>query len=506
MGAGSLKKLYHQYCREAYKITPLEQIVESYLNDTCIDAKLLDHELVAGDKLDYLSPWELLDAWRKILIPLLIFKGKLQEEKKHLIIQEIKRLQTEVCWPEFQLLSAYQHLVDILLGCRPEKKNVFFQLEEGACPVEGGGHWSWGGVPHPAFHAELGTLWLLCAGLTGNQLFFEYAKRLVEWQLHTLDHDFSPFVGLYSHEGNVSESLLLINNYILFFAASRCMSRPDYAFIAKKILSKLNDIASKTNVEIPPYAVLMEKWFGEQYSSIEAQEMKLPTHFQDIKLGKAGNRSENSSAIGTLFGGGTGMGCCHFGDVQVVNFGPQHLPLGDCRGFGVEGGGQLLSEYIKSISITDTSFNIEGLARMASLPMPTTSLANFRQGQPSGIWLDSKLRYEAGEFSIHASFKGLFDHPIAFVFFVKANNCLIDGKQMVKPRSFQQYSGEVREVELQGNRGSLFLNEIQKQGLDFCQEMQVIPLGGGKNFWGADFLVAYMSTVGKHLGWRITRA
>jgi len=76
---------------------------------------------------------------------------------------------------------------------------------------------------------------------------------------------------------------------------------------------------------------------------------------------------------------------------------------------------------------------------------------------------------------------------VAFTFFVKADNCLVGGVQSVKPRSFSRYQGRVASIQMQGKLSSLSLEAHHKHG-----EMQVIPLGGGDNFWGADFLVAYI--------------
>ena len=124
---------------------------------------------------------------------------------------------------------------------------------------------------------------------------------------------------------------------------------------------------------------------------------------------------------------------------------------------------------------------------MAARPKEAQSIAGFRQGDPGGFWIDTRLEFQKAHLSIETVFNGIFDQKIfAFVFFAKAPTCLVDGRQAIEPRSFQRYQGKIRPVYLKGERASLAIEAGHKDG-----EMQVIPLGGGQNFWGADFLIAY---------------
>jgi hypothetical protein len=76
------------------------------------------------------------------------------------------------------------------------------------------------------------------------------------------------------------------------------------------------------------------------------------------------------------------------------------------------------------------------------------------------------------------------ENPVYFVFYVQANDCMIDGRQF-KPKSLLRFSGQMDVVQFQ-------------QGLDKLQIMtdrpisvELIPLSGGDTFWGATFLLAY---------------
>ncbi|MBA3815210.1 MAG: hypothetical protein H0X29_01560, partial [Parachlamydiaceae bacterium] len=194
------------------------------------------------------------------------------------------------------------------------------------------------------------------------------------------------------------------------------------------------------------------------------------------------------SVISTLTGGGSGMGCMHREDVQIVNFGPQHLPLGDCYGFGIESQQSHLSQAQISISESSKMYTIEGVARVTPRPKNSSQQASFRNGDHSGFWIEAKQSFQNEQLTIETIFRGLYDiSTLAFAFFVKAQSCVIESLKVVNPRSFERYQGEVKNIILRGEKATLIIEAGQKKG-----ELQVIPLGGGNNFWGADFLVAYI--------------
>ena len=77
---------------------------------------------------------------------------------------------------------------------------------------------------------------------------------------------------------------------------------------------------------------------------------------------------------------------------------------------------------------------------------------------------------------------------VAFSFFVKALRCRVASQQeFLYPRTLERYEGEVQTVAFEGQDHVLELRSLSCKGT-----MQVIPLAGGNNFWGADFLVAYL--------------
>ncbi len=492
--------LYHQYIGDAYQATPIEKLAKAFLDHQPIESGLVEQILVEESDLTEASPWELVEKWRELLTTLLIVREKnAMHSYLATILQRVRYLKSLPFWSEFQLLAGYRAIVDVLVA-QPTEDPSICQLPSGACPLESGGHWSWGDIPHPALHAELGAIWGLYGTIAGKPRFLQAAENLAEWQLNTLDQQLLPFVGLFSQEGDTSAPSLFAANFVLFDVVARIARRPDVAFVAERQMHHLMAYMGQHKSPISAHTVILATFINSHTTPIATDDYRQAHSFEDGHLALAGCRTPAYSAVATLFGGGTGLGCFHHGDIQVVNFGPHHLPLGDCRGFGVEGSGRLLAARLKTVASSDEAFSVEGVARMAPRAKATTSPGTFRHGDPAGIWIDTKIDFEKNRFGIETTYSGIFDEALpSFAFFVKAQRCVVGNKETIRPRSFKHYQGAVDVVHMHGETGSLGI-EANFEG----REMHVIPLGGGHNFWGADFLIAYQceQAIGCHR-WQI---
>lgn len=495
-----LTSLFQQRCRDASHLTPLDRFIGIILDCSSPETDLVEQLVLLPDLQKRSSPWHLIERWQETLVLMIFLRERgLLSLYKTLLLERVRLLNGYFLWQEFQLISTYRALCALLLDCQRTVPPVY-QMESGACPLESGDHWSWGGVPHTCFHAELGILWCFYGKLNQDTHYFKFAERLAEWQLNTLDYSYRPFVGLFSQEGDVSETGLLIKNYLLFSAVARVTGREDFAFAAEKQRELLTQLIVEYRINIPHIALAIE------YSLDLLGEEAVPkssfptTTFTDGQLVLAVSRSKEMNAIATLTGGGSGMGSFHQGDVRIVNYGPQHLPLGDCRGFGIESHQERLSHSHVNATMSDGSFHLEGMARIAAHPKEGESNASFRNGNHSGVWIDAKQMLSGGQLSLEMEFHSLQDlSTLAFAFFVKAQSCIVDTRQIIRPRSFERYQGQVRPIRFRGKQSSIEINAMQSQGA-----LQVIPLGGGDNFWGADFLIAYLfDPTEKRYAWTI---
>ncbi len=493
----SLVQLYRKFIENSDTITLFERMIGDFIEDVSVDSSSFAAVLQIPYPTHYKSVWGLVGEWQRTLIlSLLLRELRLLDTYSPLLMERIISLSAIVVWDEFQLVTAYKAIVSLLLG-QPVKKIKVIQSPSGSAPLEGGGHWSWACIPHPSFHAELGSLWDLYSVLSSDSSYLAAAEKLAQWQQHTLDVNHAPFIGLFSNEGDISEEGLLLRNYTLFSLVGRSSNRSDMAFLAEKQLEKLQDATFEDEGFFFPLATILEKIYA-LYGDIRTT-FQLPSTFHDPDTTLLGYRSKKVSVVASLSGGGSGMGCFHFDDIQVVNFGPQHLPLGECLGFGLEG---IPSDIQTSDSHDESSFSLRGIARLKSRIDSNAqhqSLANFREGEHAGIWLDTKIQFEKEKLAIDISLHHLFNPEIAFVFFVKSRFCTVDGKQKIYPRSFTHYQGDVARIDLHGNEEILTIEAKNPH------EVHLVPLGGGKNFWGADFLIAYIcSDKQKNYQWSIT--
>lgn len=145
----------------------------------------------------------------------------------------------------------------------------------------------------------------------------------------------------------------------------------------------------------------------------------------------------------TLNGSKAGMGAAQLGTARILAFGPHGHPLSNAHLFGICEAG---TEWCCAAAQKDVWFQVE----------PSSS-----------------------GFSLH-TLGVVFEKPIALVFYVKANECQIEGK-VFKPKSLQRFVGEASTVHFEGS----------SIAIDRPLKIELIPLAGNQSFWGADFLVAF---------------
>ena len=480
-----LQKLYRQSSHLG-TFTPLDEWVCAYIDKTEVDCLLIE-QLISQFSLsiEQNSLWSQIEKWREMLaLALFVRLNKALDCYKKPLADKCLELMKNPFWEEFQLESCLRALNCQLLDL-PCKKIVPQQWPDGAIPLESGGHWPWGAVPHARFQAELGILWYILGDLQNNQTCINALQKAAEWQLNTLDHHCSPFKGLYVQEEDASLAHLLIFNYFLFHLAGM-------ESVAQKLLKEF-ELLDERPVKIPPYVVILEAWINA-HRKMDVQQMTLPTLIDDPHAALAGYRSPECSLALTLKGGGTGMGAVHREDVQLVSYGPQHLPLGDCRRFGIE----VSENHRPYMKVEQEKIDLHHTVRMVSKPKSEMSPALFRNGDHSTLWIEAKQKFSQGKLNIETTFLGLNFEDIAFAFFANAPTCYVD-QLKVNPRSFERYQGKALPIQLKGK------HTLTIEAFGQIQEMSVIPLGGGENFWGADFLIAYLLTPKHHCyAWEIS--
>lgn len=369
-------------------------------------------------------------------------------------------------------------------------------LDNGAALIDLHEYCPWLSLPYSPYHCEFGTFLSLLALMTERIDFQESALNLAYWQLNTLDCEGIPFAGLFVRETEGTPLPRLCLSYLLFQSASRLTKDSPFNAIAERLLKKIEEHIKKTKEKIDPLWMLIEKWL-EKYPIQSQEPLELPENIYDPSTALIGYRSSSGHVLCTLHGAGTGLGTFRLGeDIEIISYGPQYLPLAECKGFGIEG--NALSDQGIRRSIIEWrrhSFLMKGCTRLVDQPAESSlGLGIFR-----GIWLEVSQEYMKPNLHLKTSFLAFEEtESIAFNFFVKASSCVIDGK-ILKPKTLERYEGEVCTIVLQGKESALELRNL------VCSKtMQVIPLAGENHFWGADFLIAYILSPGqKDYEWHI---
>lgn len=368
-------------------------------------------------------------------------------------------------------------------------------LESGAALIDLQEYCPWLSLPYIPYHYEFGIFLCLLALMTKRQDLQEIVLKLAHWQLNTLDVTGKPLLGLFvrEQEGKALHHLCL--SYLLFRSAATLRENTPFAEIAEVAMNSIQKYMEHDEDKIHPLWPLIEKWL-EQYQIVSNASLSLSEQVYDPSTALVGYRSASQHVVCTLHGGRTGLGVVRFGDIEIVNYGPQYLPLEECQGFGIEG--NALSDHGMRRSILECRrhyFSMKGCARLVDQPSSTP----FATGNFRGIWLEVAQEFKKPHLYLKTSFLGLDGwESVAFSFFVKAAKSKIQS-QCLLPCTLDRYVGEAQTVIFENQQSVLELNPLICKG-----SMQVIPLAGGNNFWGADFLVAYfLSPDLRHYQWHM---
>lgn len=480
----SLKDFYQQQINLISSKSPLEMGVEAVLAGQSIDL---------GFILDSYPQWEIhaseekmIKNWKSFVL-LALLKHFSQEESKDLGSQI--RLLLREPWNEhsheLRVLIALSHY---LMGLPVPQLNLKL-LEGGAILVDRQEYCPWLALPYLPRHAELGVLFCLFAFLTKREDLKESVKRLVHWHLNTLDHQFLPLAGLFVQEKDGDMRHLLIWNYLLFYGAAQLTKESHLKKIAQVQLEHLNNLLEPRSFIISPLLPLLEKAFGKEENLI-GKDFHLSETIYDSSTALIGSRLDGCQAVCTLHGGYTGLGSFRNKDVEILNYGPQYLPLSECSGFGIEG--NYFSDHGLRKTVMRTKgqgFFVKGCVRVVDQPeaSPWQHFGQFR-----GVWLEIEQEFKEKHLSIQTNFIGLNGwETLAFSFFVKAAKCSVSSLSLF-PRTFDRYEGKLCPLIFEGKQGAVHLATSDLGPGSESISMQVIPLGGGSSFWGADFLVAYL--------------
>jgi hypothetical protein len=473
----SLQSLYQKQVEDSSSY--FEQIVHQFLFSQGIPPKDVVDECLWQEPL--LSEDKAIENWRQLLaVNILCDLAQLHQNDMAAKVRLFERHPWNQSSQYFRALVALNHA----LAKMPIPEVGPNLLESGAALIDLREYCPWLSLPFTPHHFEFGIYLCLLALITKRQDLQDVVLQLAHWQLNTLDAMAKPLAGLFVREQEGKSLQHLCLSYLLFRSAAILSEKTPFAAIAAAAMKSIEEHLKKEEEKLQPLWPLIEKWL-EKYKTLSTAPLSLPEQIYDPSTALVGYRSSSQHVICTLHGGHTGLGTLRLGDVEIVNYGPQYLPLGECQGFGIEG--NALSDHGMRRSLIEWrrhSFSIKGCTRLVDQPsLSPLEVAKFR-----GIWLEVVQEFKKPHFYLKTNFLGLDGwDSVAFSFFVKASLCRTQSQQCLHPRTLERYEGEVQTVVFEGQDHVLELRSLSCKGT-----MQVIPLAGGNNFWGADFLVAYL--------------
>jgi|GEM_PF-2042651 len=308
-------------------------------------------------------------------------------------------------------------------------------LKSGACPLFQKGSYLWRALPYLRDHAELGKALYLLGKESNQPELIKQAERIKRWQINCTDHRAEPIYSLFNQENGVASTAITEANHDFF-------------------------------------------------ASVCTDDSQDPL-FVDHELALVIQRQVDATIMCVGSGCKSGMGAFLRAEGGIVNYGPQIMPLGDCRGFG-------LASEAKDFTYTpsEEGWALSYCSAVAAHHPRKTALSYLRDARASGLWLDCKATYKNQKIHNRIKFKGIVPiEKVLFTFFAKASCSLIAGSHKLAPNSLDRYKGPCQMVEFCNEQGNVCL-DFESQDM----QMEVIPLAGDNSFWQSNFLVALSLT------------
>jgi hypothetical protein len=447
------------------------------------------HQWVNGDLPS--SPWARIDLGENLLAAALLISlaGKKIAEYPQLL-REIEVFTQKSGWPRISLVTGQAQLLQLLAGI----SDAALPAEaDGYYPFVEGHYWSWADIPFMIQHAQLGIIHTLLAFHQPDSGYRATSKAIADWQTQLLDSDGIPTT-LYQREGATTETQLLATHYILYRAIAQLHQCTRAAAISETILLKLHQI--ETPSRLPLYLFAVEAFLESQLPPPPPEVKSLPEMIADPKVLIAGYRSSTRSVICSLSGSRTGIGYIRKGDVKILSYGPHGFPLTECQQYGIEAAATLGAG---EMAVGENAFNLSRIIKLPAEPPANNHPATF--GMLPAPFEFAEIRQEYADDILHVSYKPYSSRSreLGFAFFAQASNCLLSDGTLIKRKSLEQFSGKSQPLALQANHATLTL--LPADGT----EMQIIPLAGSDDFWGADYLIAFKTPdAGCFYKWKVT--
>lgn len=439
-----------------------------------------------------IDPWErVLDGENLLSAALLIHLSGEQIADYPKLKNGIDVFAEHCNWPELPLITAQVQLLKMLTESGGRCEPSFTQ--SGYHPFAKGGYWDWADVPFALQHAKLGILHALLAFQSPLSKFEESAQAIADWQTQLLDEDYTP-MPLFQREGTTTEGELLAFHYLLYKAIAQLRQCPRASSIAEAMRARLEEMT----LSLPAFFSVVEAYLTRQLAPPVPKAVPLPAIIADTEVLIGGFRTAHRTILCAQSGSRTGLGYVRKGDVKILSYGPQAFPLAECQEFGIEAPA---SAKHARMQVDEFFINMSNVVKIPLEPPINDHPSTFGMLPPPFDY--AQIHQEYANDILEISFtphKWKESRDIAFVFYVKAFNCLLEDGTLIKRKSLDRFEGPSQSLALQAAQSTLTL--IPGQGV---QQIKIIPLSGEDVYWGADYLISFkLPNSGCLYRWKIT--
>ncbi len=390
-------------------------------------------------------------------------------------------------WKECQLFRLYHALIDYFnsgkVGPIP-----LIQVPSGATPIEAEGWLSWLNAPLAGLHEELGMLLSFYAYLANDEQLMHKGRKLVEWQKQLIQSDNLPLSELFSLEGKETRKKHLVQSYAFYLVAAWVHSSGDLLEVADHTASKLREVWDSEVEERLTLGMLMLGYLKKRLKAPSKRALEISSTLCDPHTSLVAKRTSNGYGYATLSGGGSGLGTYRYKGVQILTWGPQISSLGDCDRFGIFN--PCYHPFRKNnntqLSASSDGFSIAGNVKVGLRRLK--NLSEVFEAPEGGDWFKTSqsLNKEGVQMSwnwLKSSSNETSSRRICW--YIKACDCqLLTDKIRMPLRSLEHFSGESQPVLFSSNEGKMLFSGSKSLKMD------LIPLAGSGDFWGADYLLS----------------
>jgi hypothetical protein len=480
----SLTTLFQKRCEESKELPSFDRALLSFLNGEVLsdDVSIFFPPALKSLPTKANSNFYLQELLEFSLFNALAFSKKSPQLEKCLdSIQSFKEIKS------LQLNSVSLEVIKLLL--QKEESNFFTrQWETGAIFLNKENIHNDFQITALKDHSLIATLWFLLGRKRDDTQLLENVEKSLVWLLNVYKPGHHSF--LLSEEKFLSwDSSLFI--YLFLSLQERYFD----CFYLKKLKGELYEellgsIENRRGFKNLRLLLLIECYAKQNFP---LNEKKKPlnlntTNYLDEELGIYSVKKKFYSLLVSCVGYQSGLASLVFDeDLSVVNMGPHTSPLGKSDNFGIINNMRDLHSF-SDFSLTGMNIEEESISAVVKAGVPKEranspwSLGN----EKSLYWLECgfQLKEKALSLSMHPiCFKSFKEHY--YLFFVKAQTCEANGSSL-EHGSLEHKKINSKFLAFKSDKKSFKLSFLEGK-----QDVEVLSLPGGDNFWSAHFLVAF---------------